>query len=89
MLGVFASVVALSAASCAASFLPSPSDLFPRVDLGELVPRASSSSNFSLFAYGSASDTEIGGYPLFYYDGMSRERTRSVLRKTSATVQRG
>lgn len=27
------------------------------------------SSNFSLFAYGSDTDTEIGGYPIFYYQG--------------------
>lgn len=26
-------------------------------------------SNFSLFAYGSGTDTEIGGYPIFYYQG--------------------
>lgn len=26
-------------------------------------------SNFSLFAYGSDTDTEIGGYPIFYYQG--------------------
>lgn len=70
MLGVFTFVAALSAASCAAFSLPTLNDMFPREDPGELLPRASS-SNFSLFAYGSAVDTEIGGYPLFYYDGTS------------------
>lgn len=27
------------------------------------------SSNFSLFAYGSDESSEIGGYPIFYNDG--------------------
>jgi hypothetical protein len=27
------------------------------------------SSNFSLFAYGSDSESEIGGYPIFYHEG--------------------
>lgn len=37
---------------------------------GHLDDRAtSSSSNFSIFAYGSDSDTTIGGYPIFYNDG--------------------
>lgn len=26
-------------------------------------------SNFSLFAYGSDTDSEIGGYPIFYNEG--------------------
>lgn len=30
-----------------------------------------SSSNFSLFAYGSDTDSAIGGYPIFYNEGKS------------------
>lgn len=31
----------------------------------------STSSNFSLFAYGSDEDSEIGGFPIFYHSGES------------------
>lgn len=39
----------------------------------QLADRASSSSSsqFSIFAYGSASDTKIGGYPIFYNSGLA------------------
>lgn len=72
MLRLLTSLVALSA-SCA-GVLASPTAWG-----GDLTPRASSSSNFSLFAYGSATDTEIGGFPLFYYAGMSETTKESTL----------
>lgn len=30
---------------------------------------SASSSEFSIFAYGSSADTNLGGYPIFYYGG--------------------
>lgn len=62
MLKFLTSLVAFSAACASVSAFPTWSDLAPRATSG----------NFSLFAYGSATDTEIGGFPLFYYEGMSR-----------------
>lgn len=42
-----------------------------------------SSSNFSLFAYGSDTDSAIGGYPIFYNEGKSLPAT--LLRNTTKT----
>lgn len=42
---------------------------FPNQNQMELLESRSSSKNYSLFAYGSDSDTEIGGFPVVYYDG--------------------
>lgn len=47
----------LSAAIAGVSALPSNLDA------------RASSSNFSLFAYGSNASTEIGGFPIFYNGG--------------------
>lgn len=41
-----------------------------------------SSSNFSLFAYGSDTDSAIGGYPIFYNEGKSLPR---LFRNTTKT----
>lgn len=43
---------------------------------GELDSRAST-TNFTLFAYGTDSDTEIGGFPLVYNGGMSNNKHRA------------
>lgn len=64
MLRLLSSIVAFSAACVGASAVP-----------GEVFSRASA-KNFSLFAYGSASNTKIGGFPLFYDDGLSHSRGR-------------
>lgn len=44
------------------------------------------SSNFSLFAYGSDTDTEIGGYPIFYYQGLSYIANPAKVNYTSGYV---
>lgn len=44
---------------------------FPNQNQMDLIETRSSSTNYSLFAYGSDSGTEIGGFPIVYYDGMS------------------
>lgn len=71
MLKFLTSIVALSAA-CVTSVSAFPT-------WNDLAPRATA-SNFSLFAYGSATNTEIGGFPLFYYDGMSHHDTQKSAR---------
>lgn len=44
---------------------------------GQLQDRAATaSSNFSIFAYGSDPDTTIGGYPIFYNDGMTPQHVK-------------
>ncbi|KAJ4417711.1 hypothetical protein N0V82_005985 [Gnomoniopsis sp. IMI 355080] len=37
----------------------------------DLLESRATSSNYSLFAYGSSTDTEIGGFPIIYYDGLA------------------
>lgn len=59
---IFTSLIAFTAGLTAVSALPSA--------YAELDARASTTTgNFSLFAFGSNSDTEIGGFPIFYHDG--------------------
>lgn len=55
---IITAIAALSAAFVGVTARPST-----------LQTRATSSSNFSLFAYGSDSDSAIGGYPIFYNEG--------------------
>lgn len=47
----------------------SSASAFPNQNQMEILESRSSSTNYSLFAYGSDSDTEIGGFPIVYYDG--------------------
>lgn len=76
MLKSLLSLVAVSASFAGVSAFPA----LP--ELGDLLtPRASTSSNFSLFAYGSASDTTIGGYPIFYYNRKSSVGMQHDLRE--------
>lgn len=44
---------------------------YPSHNQMDLIETRSSSTNYSLFAYGSDSDTEIGGFPVVYYGGTS------------------
>lgn len=53
---LLAYLLGASAAIAGASALPN-----------QLMERAVT-GNFSLFAYGTDTDTEIGGFPLFYYE---------------------
>lgn len=55
---IITAIAALSAAIVGATARPSI-----------LQSRASTASNFSLFAYGSDTDSAIGGYPIFYNEG--------------------
>lgn len=54
------SLLAVATAFAGVSALPS--------EIGQLESRASS-TNYSLFAYGSGDSTEIGGFPIFYFNG--------------------
>ncbi|KAH8766139.1 hypothetical protein F5883DRAFT_715180 [Diaporthe sp. PMI_573] len=44
------------------------------------------SSNFSLFAYGSDSESEIGGYPIFYHEGFAYIANPAKVNYTSTYV---
>lgn len=57
---IFATLAAFTAAFAGVSALPS--------QYVDLESRATP-SNFSLFAFGSDTGTEIGGFPVFYHEG--------------------
>lgn len=61
---IFAAFLAFGAAFSEAAAFPSRNEM-------DLIETRSSSTNYSLFAYGSDSDTEIGGFPIVYYGGSS------------------
>lgn len=68
---IFTSLLAVAASLTAVSALPS-----------ELDSRAVT-GNFSLFAYGSDSDTTIGGYPIFYHDGIAYIANPALVNRTA------
>ncbi|POS75141.1 hypothetical protein DHEL01_v206456 [Diaporthe helianthi] len=51
-----------------------------------IVQSRATASNFSLFAYGLSTDSEIGGYPIFYYEGLSYIANPAKVNYTSGYV---
>ncbi|CAN8104481.1 unnamed protein product [Discula destructiva] len=66
MSNLLATLLALTAAVSGVSALPQV-----HADLTTRATSTSSTDNFSLFAFGSGTDTAIGGYPVFNYEGLA------------------